>query len=149
MAIEACPEIHRMMIEAHAAYQVGDVESAVSRISRNDAAVLVGSDPSHVTRGYRQIVDALRAGQATVPSTGRRYAHATTEAWHDGDVGWALSMGAFRYPDGREIPVRTATVLHRVDGEWRIIQSVAGVAVPDDVLEPGSPVFEALATPAQ
>jgi ketosteroid isomerase-like protein len=145
MPIEPSPDIRRVMLEAHAAHLVGDLEAAERRLSRSDAAILVGSDPEQVFRGREEIAEALRADHGAFAAAGRRYVHGTTEAWQDGDVGWALSLGTIRYEDGREVPLRTATVLHRADGEWRILQTVASVPVPDELLEPGSPFLDALA----
>ena len=66
-----------------------------------------------------------------------------------GDVDAAaerLSLGRIRYDDGSEIPLRTTTVLHRSEGDWKIVQTMASVPVPEDLLEPGSPIAEARST---
>jgi hypothetical protein len=148
MPIEPCPEIHRIMLEAHAAYLVGDIDAAADSFSRSDASTLVGTDPGPILRGRKAIIEALRADHEEGSTAGRRYVHRTTEAWHDGDIGWALSLGSIRFDDGTEIPLRTTTVLHRSEGDWKIVQTMASVPVPADLLEPGSPIVDALSTGA-
>jgi SnoaL-like protein len=145
MAIEPSPEIHRVMLEAHAAYLVGDIDAAAERFSRSDASVLVGTDPGKIMRVRKDIIEALRADRDEFADAGRRYVHRTTEAWYDGDFGWALSLGTICHDDGSEVPLRTSTVLHRSDGSWRIVQTL--VPVPHEPLEPGSPFLAALTGP--
>jgi hypothetical protein len=52
--------------------------------------------------------------------------------------------GVFQLADGKEIPTRGLSVLHREDGEWKVVHSLFAIAVPNGALESGSPLVKAL-----
>ena len=54
------------------------------------------------------------------------------QAYEEGSVGWIADRGAFILPDGSEAPFRLTAVFHKQDGEWRMIQSHASVAISNE-----------------
>jgi ketosteroid isomerase-like protein len=55
---------------------------------------------------------------------------AELQAFSEGEVGWAADRPRLTMPDGSEISFRLTAVLHREDGDWRVVQwhSSFGVA---------------------
>ena len=48
-----------------------------------------------------------------------------------GDVAWAEGRGRFKRTGGGELPVRMTGVFVREDGQWKVVQSPASIAVPN------------------
>jgi hypothetical protein len=74
-------------------------------------------------------VQALRA---QLRETGtRRIEPGELRASVEGTVGWAVDRGTMRLPNGIVLTVRETPVFHREDGEWKIAQFRASLAVPN------------------
>jgi hypothetical protein len=58
--------------------------------------------------------------------------HGEVKAYEEGTVGWAADQGHFLLPDGSEVPFRITAVFHREDGDWRLVQEHASVAVSNE-----------------
>jgi ketosteroid isomerase-like protein len=146
MAIERAPEIERLVEESRRAYREGDGEALRRMTSTHPAALMVGTAPDEVRRGHDAIVTSLETDLSMASQSGLDFVAGETTAYSDGDLGWATTFGAFRLADGTEIPSRAASVLGREDGEWKFLQSIISVAVPNSMLEVGSPLAQAYAS---
>jgi SnoaL-like domain len=142
MAIERAPEIEAFLREAGAAFQRGDASFFERFTSRHESALVIGSDASEISRGYSEIIEMLsRETQARTPES-PRLAFDDVEAYREGDVGWAIILGRYQLVEGAAIPARVAAVLHREDGEWRLLSWCFSFAVPNDEIQPGSPFVQ-------
>jgi hypothetical protein len=104
---------------------------------------VIGSDPEEVRRGRAAIVAAIELDLELAGDVGLDFVAGETTAFRDGDVGWATSLGTFRLPDGTEIPTRSMSVLSRENGEWRFLQGMVSIAVPNAMIAVGSPLADA------
>jgi ketosteroid isomerase-like protein len=145
MAIERAPELERLSQQMFEAYTAGDIEAIEQAMSRDDAVVMIGTDPDEVWEGHdatiaslRQEVDSLRE------DTGFESIHVEDRAYCEGDVGWVITKGKFRLADGAEIPTRGLSIAHREDGDWKFVTGMYSIAVPNTALEAGSPLAQAL-----
>jgi ketosteroid isomerase-like protein len=105
----------------------GDLNAIEDFFSRRDGVLAVGSDPAEWWAGH----DAIkRAFAAQLQETGtRRIVPGELRAYVEGTVGWAVDRRTMRLPSGKELTVRETAVLHREDGEWKIVQLHASLAV--------------------
>jgi hypothetical protein len=69
------------------------------------------------------------------------------EAYQAGDAGWIVTHGRFTFEDGSWVANRIVNVVIRdpEDGGWKWVLTTSQLLVPDELLQPGSP----LRTPAQ
>ena len=146
MAIEPAPEIERLIEESRQAYRDGNGDALRKMTSTHPAALMVGTDPQEIRKGHDAIVSSLETDLSTASQAGLDFVAGETTAYSDGDLGWAITFGAFRLKDGTEIPTRSVSVLNREDGRWKFLQGVVSVAVPNSMLEVGSPLAQAFAS---
>ena len=138
MAIERAPEIEAFLREAGAAYQRGDASFFERFTSRHESAVVIGSDAGEISRGYSEIIEMLsRETQARTPES-PRLAFDDVDAYREGDVGWAIVLGRYQIVEDAAIPARVTVVLHREDGEWRVLSWCFSFAVPNEEIRPDS-----------
>ncbi len=52
--------------------------------------------------------------------------------FEEGSVGWFVDQPTMSYRDGSTIQTRLIAVLHRSQGDWRLIHMHVSVGVPDD-----------------
>jgi hypothetical protein len=64
------------------------------------------------------------------------------EAGEAGDVGWIVTHGRFTFEDGTWTANRVVSVVVRDpgDGEWKSVLTASQLLVPNDLLQPGSPL---------
>jgi hypothetical protein len=66
----------------------------------------------------------------------------TIDAWRDGAVAWATALGEFQLTADAAIPSRVTAVLHRDEGDWKMLNWCFSLAVPNEQLEPESPLVQ-------
>ena len=145
MAVEHAPEIEELVRRLNDAYRRGDVDTVGRSLSSDSATMVVGSDASEITRGRDEAVAMLRGDVEQRPADAPGWAIEEIDAYREGDVAWATILGPYPIGDGDAIPARGSVVCRREDGEWKIVNWTFSLAVPNDALEPGSPVVAALA----
>ena len=141
--VERSPELEQVMRDIIDAMERSDIEWVERHQSHDDCVVGIGSDPSEWATGFDE---TLRLWRESMPDATLQV-HAgldDVEAFREGDVGWAAGRGWFDV-EGRRVPVRMTAVLHREDGDWKIVQTHASIGVPNDrmfepMLQPGSAV---------
>ena len=45
------------------------------------------------------------------------------EAYCEGAVGWVADVVVMKRPGGNEVPMRHTFVLHKEDGEWKVVHA--------------------------
>jgi ketosteroid isomerase-like protein len=146
MAIERAPEVEAIVREANDAWHRGDVEALERMTSRSDAVLMVGTDATEIWRGPEQAIEGLHQALDEAEGGGPRSRTEDVTAYRAGDVAWTFEVGVFTVEDGSGVPFRTVSILHREDGEWKYVQSVASLSVPNSAwTEPSSPLVETLA----
>jgi ketosteroid isomerase-like protein len=146
MAAERAPEVEELIRELNRAYNDGDVESIVRRQSKDPAAMAVGSDPNEVARGPDEVASMFRGENEERTPDSPRWSPEEVVAYSEGNVAWATVLGPYEIGGGSALQGRGIGVLHREEGEWKIVSWVFSFAVPNHALEQGSPVVERLAT---
>ena len=111
---------------------------------------LVPVAAGNLTNAIQDAAAAPYAGGAVLlggltPADAPGWAIEEIDAYREGDVAWATILGPYPIGDGDAIPARGSVVCRREDGEWKIVNWTFSLAVPNDALEPGSPVVAALA----
>ena len=145
MAIERAPDIEQFLREANDAYRRGDASFVKSSTSRHESALLIGSDAREVAHGYDEIVGMLTHELDARSSDSPRLQFDSVEAYRDGDVGWANVLGRYELGEGASLPARGTAVLHREDGEWRMLTWCFSFAVPNEEIRADSPLVRAMA----
>jgi ketosteroid isomerase-like protein len=145
MAIESAPEIEKIIRESYDAYQRGDTSTLDEIWSKDESVIVLGTAPGERWEGHQTIVESMSKEMAQRTNESPQSRMGSVRAYREGDVGWAVTEGAFIVEDG-EVPTRGTAVLHREDGHWKFVQWTFSVLVPDAVLEPGSPLLETVAT---
>lgn len=140
MAVERAPEIEQRLREGTEAFRRRDREFFERFTSRHESAMTVGSDADEVARGHDQIVRIMSMEMDQRSSEYPRLELGKVEAWREGDIGWATSLGEFQLSGEAAIPARTSAVLHREDGEWKMLNWCFSLAVPNEELRPDSPL---------
>ena len=106
----------------------GDAETVISLLSTADGMLLIGTDPNEWLTDYGAITELFTA-QA---GAGVKARSGDIQAYEEGSVGWVADRGTFVLPDGGEVPFRMTAVWHKQDGDWKMIQSHASVAVSNE-----------------
>ena len=145
MAIERAPDVEAIVREANDAWRRGDIEALERMTSSSDAVLMVGTDPSEIWRGPQQAIEGLHQALDETEGGGPRSRTEDVTAYRAGDIAWTFEVGVFTV-EGADVSFRTVSVLHREDGEWKYVRSVASLSVPNAAwTEPGAPILETLA----
>jgi len=130
--MQRSPEIERIAHQLIEAIERADIDT-IERMTAHDQDVVgIGSDPSEYARGFDENMRLMRE---STPEMGAQI-HARLEEVHgyeEGEVGWLDGIGRFER-DGESVEVRMTGVLHRENGEWRVVQSHASIGVPNDCM---------------
>jgi hypothetical protein len=125
--LEQSPALESAVLRLYGAMAAGDVSAIERLFSRQNGVLAIGSDPAEWWAGHEAIV---RAFEAQIGATGtRRIDPGELSAFVEGTVGWAVDRRTKRLPSGKELTVWETTVFHREDGEWKIVQFHASLAV--------------------
>jgi ketosteroid isomerase-like protein len=126
-------EIERLVGAWFDAASRGDVSLVAAHVSPGAGTRLIGSDPVEVLRGGAAVAAFLAA---EVAGGGGRstFTPRDTEAFSEGDVGWATTFVTITMPDGKYVAPRWSSVFHREDNVWKFVQTHASIAVPNDAI---------------
>jgi ketosteroid isomerase-like protein len=104
----------------------GDTE-AIDRMCSDDAgAIMIGTDPDEWWEGGAQIKSALRQ---QLEGGGLSVRAGDPRVVQTGDVAWFADRPVFVMPDGQEVACRLTGVLHREQGEWKLVHSHGSLGV--------------------
>jgi hypothetical protein len=100
------------------------------RISKQDGALAIGTDPSEWWTGYEGITQIFKVQSEAMQ--GMSVVGANPQAYTEGSVGWAATQASLRMPDGSEFPIRLTIVYHQEDGDWKVVQWHGSVGVGNE-----------------
>jgi ketosteroid isomerase-like protein len=109
----------------------GDASVIDHHVSMQPSTRLVGSDPDEWLQGGEQIATFLRT-EVEGAAGEVRFEPSETEAFADGDVGWAATKLTITLPDGKRVTPRWTAVLVREGEVWKFVQTHASIAIPND-----------------
>jgi hypothetical protein len=122
-------EVRDAVLRFYQAVGAGDGHALEGIFSRQSGVLAVGSDPTEWWAGYDAIVQAFKA---QLCETGiRQITPGDLSAFSEGTVGWAADRRTMQRANGQEITIRETMLFHREDGEWKLVQFHASVAVPN------------------
>jgi hypothetical protein len=110
------------------AMSAGDADTVTGLMSTADGLLFIGTDPDEWLADHGSVTSLL----AAQVGAGVKVRGGDIQAYEEGSVGWIADRGAFILPDGSEAPFRLTAVFHKQDGEWRMIQSHASVAISNE-----------------
>jgi hypothetical protein len=125
-------EVRDTLLRFYEVFPAGDPERFAQIIAQQDEGVLViGTDPAQWTEGREQW---LAAREAVVRAMeGLRFeAGEEPRGYEEGSMGWVNDRPRAVLPDGNAISTRLTGVVHREEGEWRLVHIHISVGVPDE-----------------
>jgi len=120
-------EIRKLLDELIEAQNSGDAPRLRSMLSERPDAVHIGTDAEEWWTS-NQLVDGVATAGG---GDDIRVVADDIDVHVQGDIAWVEGRGRFTRVDGAERPVRMTGVLAREDGQWKIVQSHASIAVPN------------------
>jgi uncharacterized protein (TIGR02246 family) len=127
-ATGAQDEIRAVFDQLLEAQNAGDADQVRARLSERPDAVHIGTDADEWWTS-KQIVDAVAAAGGADEI---QVVADDVDIHFQGDLAWVEGRGRFTRADGGERPVRMTGVFVREDGQWKVVQSHASIAVPND-----------------
>jgi ketosteroid isomerase-like protein len=125
------PQIEGLFRDWFSAASRGDASLVDALVSENEGVRLIGSDPDEVFTGGAQVAGFLR-GEVENAGGKVRFDPREIEAFSEGTVGWATTMLRITLPDGGSVLPRWCSVLHREGDQWKFVQILASIGVPND-----------------
>jgi len=129
--MERSTELEALVADWFAAATRGDGSLVDRHVSASDMNRLIGSDPAEWLRGLAEVARFLK-GEVEGSGGEVTFTPSETEAFAEGDVGWATTRLTITLPDGARVHPRWSAVFHREDGVWKFVQTHASIAVPND-----------------
>jgi hypothetical protein len=122
-------EVRNAVLRLYESMGTGDVSAIERLFSRQSGVLAIGSDPGERWAGHDTIVEAFKAqlqGSGT-----RTIEPGDLNAFAEGSVGWAADRRTLRLASGKELTIRETFLFHQEDGDWKLVQFHASVAVPN------------------
>jgi hypothetical protein len=101
------------------AFEQADRTTLDALLSREPGFLLIGSHGQWMTDRDLVLEALVNESIQTRP----RILVGAIAAYEDADFAWAADNLTWTYPDGKALEYRWTIVLHRSEGEWRIVQS--------------------------
>ena len=117
MVVRASPEIERVMRRVLEAWDARDFETLSNLFVSGSQFRGIGTDAHELWTSGEEFV-GVRKTQAEELAPIESVIE-SVEAFEDGSVGWAVTLGSIRAPDG-DTPIRLSTVFAIEAGAWRI-----------------------------
>lgn len=113
--------------------EVGSFGTAAQEQSRGREAVLALTSEQIREMNEAAGLDTGEAGEADED---------VIEAYQAGDSGWIVTHGRFTFEDGSSVANRVVNVVARDpdDGGWKWVLTTTQLLVPNELLQPGSPL---------
>ena len=126
--MEQSEEIKQVIRRMHASDSAGDVDAGMKFFSHQPGLIFIGTDPGNWWVGYDTI--NRRASENNQETGGGiRVEINELNAYTEGSIGWAVERDTVHMPNGRGVSVRATTILHREDGEWKIVHEHISIGV--------------------
>jgi ketosteroid isomerase-like protein len=111
-------------------FSAGDIEGFGRLISRAGDALVIGTDPQQWGDGRAAWISGFEATSRAWK--GIRFDSTDLRSYEEGSMGWAADRPTVVAPDESILKTRLTAVLHREDGEWRLVNVHLSVGVPDE-----------------
>ena len=126
--MEHADELRDLTLRFYEAATTGDLSFFDRHVSRQEGALVVGTDPNAWWEGFEAIREAVRAQSEQMG--GMRMVAGRLQAYQEASIGWVIARDAsFQLPDGKEIPFRNTRAFRREDGEWKVSRRHAWIGV--------------------
>ena len=101
-------------------------------VSTKEGNRLIGSDPDEWLSGAA--VAAFLRGEAERSGGNVSFVPDATEAYEEGNVGWATTRLTISLPDGKYVSPRWSAVFLKEVDLWRFVQTHSSIAVSNDAV---------------
>jgi hypothetical protein len=119
------------LVRFYERFSSGDAAGFADVIAQADGVSVIGTGPGegHDDRDdwistYEQMMRGEMAGTRLEAGDPRTY--------DEGSVGWGVDEPHFVFADGSRLPTRLTAVLHKEEGDWKILHLHFSVGVPDE-----------------
>ena len=129
--MERSNELRDVWLGICTAMDSGDIATLARHLSSADDARAIGTDPNEWWSGSR--IHTVFREQMDAMGGRMPFRAGDPEAFVEGSVGWVADQATFALPDG-DVPCRATAVLHREDGEWKLVQTHVSLGVPNEQL---------------
>lgn len=126
--MERSTELAAILQSIYTAVSDGDANTLTEFLTGRDGLLFIGTDPDEWYDDASS-VKAMLTAQAAAGVTVRG---GNIVAYEEGTVGWVADRGEFILSDGTAAPFRMTAVFHRENGNWRLVQEHASVAVSNE-----------------
>jgi hypothetical protein len=128
--MEISEELKNLILQAVEAENKEGTPVLGKYLSRNEHTMMMGSDPTEYYKGYDAISKALSPQIENLPKY--TVTLGKVHAFSEGSVGWFVYTAVQKYETGSESPMRVNGVVHKEDGEWKVVFANFTLEVPND-----------------
>ena len=125
--LQPSDEVRAVTARFWAAFERGDKQAVLSRISRMEGVTAFGTDESEYIADPDDLVRYLEMQFEALPTLPVNAAE--IDAWSQGDVGWSILRSTITAV--RPMPVRATFVFHLENDEWKMIHGHWSVPAPN------------------
>jgi ketosteroid isomerase-like protein len=122
--------VKQAILRCYEVFSAGDLEGSVKLLTREEGAVVIGTDPQEWADSRAEFIAFLEA-QMTEGQTVRMEAGEDPRCFEEGTVGWVADRPTFVLGDGTTVPSRMTTVMRQEDGEWKLVHAHWSLGVPN------------------
>jgi len=128
--MQQSPGVKQAILRCYEVFSAGDLEGSVRLLTREEGAVVIGTDPQEWADSRTEFIAFLEA-QMTEGQTLLMEASEDPRCFEEGTVGWVADRPTFVLGDGTTVPSRMTAVMRQEDGEWRLVQAHWSLGVPN------------------
>lgn len=149
ITVKRSAELEEFGREGRRRFEAGD-QSWFEKTTAQGAVSSFGTAAEEQSRGREAVLALTReqiremneAAGLDIGETGEA-ADDVFEAYQAGDAGWIVTHGRFTFDDGSWVANRVVNVVVRDpdDGGWKWVLTSSQLLVPNELLEPGSPLL--------
>jgi hypothetical protein len=148
MIVKRSPELEAFAGDARRRFIAGDA-AWFQRTTAEGEVTSFGTAPEEQSRGRDAVLaltlDELRAMNADAGlemADPNQIDDDVIEAYEAGDAGWIVTHSRITMDDGSWVPLRVITIAVRdPEAGWQTVLSASQLVVPNDLLQPGSPLL--------
>jgi ketosteroid isomerase-like protein len=130
--MERSSELEAVVQRMYGQMTQGDLSEFGGFISRQDGALMIGTDPREWWSGHGTIVDAFMAQLGEMRGMGVTVTQGDIRAYREGTIGWASDRPRFRFADGTEVEMRLTVVFRQEDDTWKTVQGHVSLGVSNE-----------------
>ena len=122
-------ELKNVMLRFYESISLGDMSAIERLFSRASGVLVIGSDANEWWSDHDTIVQAFKTQFQEMGI--RKFEPGELNAFVESTVGWVSERRTIQLPNGKEMTLRETTVVHKEDGEWKIVQLHVSLAIPN------------------